>query len=181
MIDTETLTLRRAGLLLTVTSFIVLFQELAFIRWVSGQVRVLAYFPNVVLISAFLGLGVGAMRARKPSLLWLWPLSVAVLTAATLILGRIAFTNVSASEDLWLLYMDIPNAPVIRDVRPPIIIVFLLSTISFIPLGQLVGALLRRFTGGGATLWGYVADLSGSLNGVIGFALASFFRTFPIV
>lgn len=181
MIDTETLTLRRAGLLLTVTSFIVLFQELAFIRWVSGQVRVLAYFPNVVLISAFLGLGVGAMRARKPSLLWLWPLSVAVLTATTLIMSRIAFTNVSASEHLWLLYMDIPNAPVIRDVRPPIVIVFLLSTISFIPLGQLVGALLRRFTGGGATLWGYVADLSGSLIGVIGFALASFFRTFPIV
>ena len=38
-------------------SFLILFQELALIRWMPGQVRVLAYFPNLILISAFLGLG----------------------------------------------------------------------------------------------------------------------------
>jgi SAM-dependent methyltransferase len=173
--------LRRPAAELIVTSFIVLFQELALIRWLSGEVRVLAYFPNVVLISAFLGLGIGAMRAGKRSLLWLWPAAMAVVTVVTLVMGRVAFTNENASEHLWLLYFDIPNAPVVHDVRPPLVIAFILSAVSFVALGQIVGERLRDFTAAGATLWGYVADLSGSLLGVIAFALASFFRTFPAV
>jgi uncharacterized membrane protein len=40
---------------LMVASFVVLFQELTIIRWLPGQVRVLAYFPNLILLSAFLG------------------------------------------------------------------------------------------------------------------------------
>ena len=173
--------LRRAGAELVVASFVVLFQELSLIRWMSGEVRVLAYFPNIVLISAFLGLGIGALRAGKRSLLWLWPVSIAVTAAATLAMSRIAFTNNSPSEHLWLLYLDIPNAPVIHDVRPPIVIAFILSAISFIALGQFVGERLREFTAAGATLWGYVADLAGSLLGVLAFAAASFTGAFPAV
>jgi hypothetical protein len=32
---------------------VVLFQELALIRWLPAQVRVLAYFPNLILIARF--------------------------------------------------------------------------------------------------------------------------------
>ena len=78
--------LKRAAIDLTLTSFIVLFQELALIRWMGGQVRVLAYFPNIVLISAFLGLGIGTMRAGKPLRLWLWPVSLLILVAAALLM-----------------------------------------------------------------------------------------------
>jgi SAM-dependent methyltransferase len=173
--------LRRAGLELVAASFVVLFQELALIRWIGGEVRVLAYFPNVVLISAFLGLGAGALRAGKRSLLWLWPVSIAVITIATLAMARVAFTNRSPSEHLWLLYLDIPNAPVVHDVRPPIVIAFILSALSFVALGQFVGERLREFTAAGKTLWGYVADLTGSLLGVIAFAAASFTGAFPAV
>jgi len=173
--------LRRPGLALVAASFIVLFQELTLIRWMSSEVRVLAYFPNVVLISAFLGLGIGALRAGKRSLLWLWPLSLVITAAATLVMARIAFTNLSPSEHLWLLYRDIPNAPVVKDVRPPIVAAFMLSALSFVALGQFVGERLRDFTEAGKTLWGYVADLSGSLLGVIAFALASFTGARPAV
>lgn len=173
--------LRRAGAELVAASFVVLFQELALIRWMGGEVRVLAYFPNVVLISAFLGLGAGALRAGKRSLLWLWPVSIAVITIVTLAMARVAFTNRSPSEHLWLLYLDIPNAPVVHDVRPPIIMAFILSALSFVALGQFVGERLREFTAAGKTLWGYVADLAGSLLGVIAFAVASFTGAFPAV
>lgn len=173
--------LRRAGAELTVTSFVVLFQELALIRWLAGEVRVLAYFPNIVLMSAFLGLGLGAMRTGKRSMLWLWPAALALVVVATLILRNIAFTSQSVSEYLWLFYYDIPNAPVVHDVRPPILLAFILSTLSFLPLGQVVGERLRDFSRAGATLWGYVADLIGSLLGVIGFAAASFSGAFPAV
>ncbi|MFI5300504.1 MAG: spermidine synthase, partial [Polyangiales bacterium] len=58
---------------LALASFVVLFLELALIRWLPGQVRVLAYFPNLILVSAFLGLGVGALRSGRRSLLMMWP------------------------------------------------------------------------------------------------------------
>jgi len=177
----STFSLRRSGIELTLTSFIVLFQELTLIRWMGSEVRVLAYFPNVILISAFLGLGIGSMRAGKRSLLWLWPLTVALLIAATLVMNRIAFTGRSATEHLWLLYYDIPNAPIVNDVRPPIVIAFTLTAISFLALGQIVGERLQDFSRAGVPLRGYMADLIGSLVGVIAFAVTSFTRTFPAI
>src|SRR5438270_9302071 len=93
--------LRRAALELTLTSFIVLFQELALIRWIGAEVRVLAYFPNVVLISAFLGLGVGSLLARRArSLLVLWPPLLLITIAAAFGISRIAFTQEAVSEHL---------------------------------------------------------------------------------
>lgn len=175
----QILNLRRPGVDLVLTSFAVLFQEVALIRWISGEVRVLAYFPNVILISAFLGLGIGSMRAGRRSLLWLWPAGTAVLTLATLLMNRIAFTSRSTSEHLWLLYYDIPNAPIVHDVRPPIVIVFVLAAFPFIALGQIIGERLNEFARAGFPLRGYAADLTGSLLGVIGFAVASFLQTFP--
>jgi hypothetical protein len=174
-----TRTLRQSAIQLPLASFIVLFQELTLIRWMSAEVRVLAYFPNVVLISAFLGLGIGSMRAGKRSLLWLWPISLVALVAATLLMNRVAFTSRSATEHLWLLYYDIPNAPVVNDVRPPIIAAFVFTAISFLSLGQIVGERLQDFTQAGSPLRGYAADLTGSLFGVILFTIASFTRTFP--
>jgi hypothetical protein len=170
-----------AGLELVIAAFVVLFQELALIRWLPSQVRVIAYFPNVVLISAFLGLGVGCLRAGKKPLLAWWPASLLLLLLVAVGLGRIAFTQESVSEHLWLLYYDIPNAPVINEVRLPIIALFVLCAATFVPLGQFVAERLRVFREGGASLWGYSCDLLGSLIGVIGFAVASFLRTFPVV
>ena len=63
-------TIKQVRLELFFASFVVLFQELVLIRWLPGQVRVLAYFPNLILLSAFLGLGVGCLRAGKTSVLW---------------------------------------------------------------------------------------------------------------
>ena len=172
---------RRAVAELIVLSFIVLFQELALIRWFSGQVRVLAYFPNIVLISAFLGLGIGSLRAGKRSLLWLWPIALLALLVTAVLLANVAFTSQSVSEHLWLLYYDIPNAPVIKDVRPPLIIAFILCALVFISLGQMVGERLHLFSTGKQSLWGYTADLSGSLLGVVLFGVASFLQTFPVI
>jgi hypothetical protein len=171
--------LKKAAFDLTLTSFIVLFQELALIRWMGIEVRVLAYFPNIVLIGAFLGLGIGTMRAGKPLRLWLWPASLLLLVAASLLMHGIAFTSRSASEFLWLLYNDIPNAPIVHDVRPPMLIAFLLTTLTFVIPGQVVGERLQDFRRGGNQLGGYIADLAGSLIGVIAFAIASFYKTFP--
>ena len=173
--------LRRAGLEIAAASFVVLFQELALIRWLPVQVRVIAYFPNLILISSFLGLGIGALRGRKKSMLWLWPLTLAVVVAVALGLSKIAFTGDSVSEHLWLLYYDLgPEAIVVDGVRLPIILLFVLSAISFVPLGQFVGERLDRFRRESSSLWGYSLDLLGSLLGVIAFAVVSFIGAWPV-
>ncbi len=175
--------LRLAGLTLFAVSFVVLFQELALIRWIGAQVRVLAYFPNVVLFSAFLGLGIGALLARRArSLLFAWPPLLLLMIGASVALSRIAFTQEAISEHLWLLYYDLPkNAPVVHGVRLPIVVTFVLSAAAFVPLGQLVGRQLDVFRARGETLTGYSWDLLGSLTGVIAFAIASFAHATPMI
>ena len=173
--------LRRAGLEIAAASFLVFFQELVLIRWLPVQVRVIAYFPNLILISSFLGLGIGALRGRKKSMLWLWPLTLAVVVAAVVVLSKIAFTADSVSEHLWLLYCDLgPDAIVVDGVRLPIILLFVLSACSFVPLGQFVGERLDRFRRESSSLWGYSLDLLGSLLGVIAFAVVSFIGAWPV-
>ena len=172
---------RRLGAEILAASFIVLFQELTFIRWIPGQVRVLAYFPNVVLISAFLGLGLGALIARRRSIAWLWPVMSLITTATAWALAGVAFTHESKSEYLWLLYYDLPrNAPVSTLAELPIVVFFILSAATFLPLGQFLGQRLQRFREMQEPLRGYAWDLLGSLLGVIAFACMSFLNTFPI-
>jgi hypothetical protein len=169
------------AVVLIAASFVVLFQELALIRWSGAQVRVLAYFPNVILISAFLGLGIGALLARRArSLLMAWPPLLLLAAGAAVAMSRIVFTQEAVSEHLWLLYYDLPkSAPVVAGVRLPLIVTFLVSAVSFVPLGQLIGRQLNAFRERGASLTGYAYDLLGSLLGVVAFAAASFARTPP--
>jgi len=170
------------GLRLIAASFVTLVQELAFIRWMPGQVRALAYFPNVVLISAFLGLGVGCLLAGRRMPAWAWPASLLLVAAVAAALSRVAFTQQSTTEHLWLLYYDLPqNAPVVNGIRLPIVALFILSAASFVPLGHFIAERLRDFQTRGTALTGYALDLFGSLLGVIVFAFVSFAGTFPVV
>src|SRR5258708_22800066 len=51
--------LRLAGI-----SLIILFVELACIRWLSAEIRAFAFYKNVVLMACFLGMGAGATLGR---------------------------------------------------------------------------------------------------------------------
>lgn len=172
---------RWIALELLAVSFVVLFQELALIRWLPGQVRVLAYFPNLILISAFLGLGLGSMRANKASLLWLWAPALLLVQVAAWSVSNVAFTARSTSEHLWLLYHDLPpGSPVVDGVHAPIVMAFVLSALTFVPLGQFLGQRLAEFKKRSTALWGYSWDLTGSLLGVVCFAIAGFAGTTPV-
>jgi spermidine synthase len=143
-------------------------------------VRVLAYYPNLILLAAFLGLGLGCLRAGRRSLLWAWPVTLLALAVVAPLLGRVIFTQQSTSEHLFLLYYDLPrDAPVLADVRPPILGLFLLSALSFMPLGQFVAERFEEL-GRERSLDGYRADLMGSLAGVVLFTGLSFARLFPV-
>src|SRR3954453_533720 len=55
----------RHALELFTLSFAALFLELMVIRWAPSVVRLVAYYGNLMLISSFLGLGIGAMIAGR--------------------------------------------------------------------------------------------------------------------
>ncbi len=57
---------------LILISFLGLFLELAFIRWLPANVLSLAYFSNIVLISSFLGLGLGCILASRGKDFFKW-------------------------------------------------------------------------------------------------------------
>jgi len=80
-------------------TFGILLLELALIRWTSQQVRVFAYFNNLTLMAAFLGMGLGvAIGDRRPSLQhWTLP----ALTLLSVLLGL--------SERLRIVYLRFPD------------------------------------------------------------------------
>jgi uncharacterized membrane protein len=53
------------GLNLFLTGFLVLFFELACIRWFAANVVFLQFFTNVVLLACFLGMSCGCMAALQ--------------------------------------------------------------------------------------------------------------------
>ena len=56
---------RRLRLRLVALCFLMLFTELALIRWLGGNVLYLAYFSNIVLLGSFLGIGLGFLWADR--------------------------------------------------------------------------------------------------------------------
>src|SRR3982751_6183614 len=61
-------------------SALMLFVELALIRWLGANVIHLSYFSNFVLLGSFLGGGIGFLRARSErEFSWISPILLAAL------------------------------------------------------------------------------------------------------
>ena len=71
---------------LVLGSALMLFLELALIRWTGANVVHLSYLANFVLLGSFLGVGVGFLRARRPRDLTRW--------SPVLLAGLVAFVTV---------------------------------------------------------------------------------------
>lgn len=172
----------RLGCELALASLLALFQELALIRWMPAQVRVLAYFPNLILLAAFLGLGLGCLRPARASSAWSWPVVLLGTVLLTGLLSGVVFTENSPTEHLWLLYADLPpDAPIVHGVKLPIGVLFVACVLCFVPLGEIVGERLHELRARSKALQGYCWDIAGSLVGVLGFTVISAQGTFPIV
>ena len=56
---------KRHGVNLFLVGFLVLFLELACIRWFAASVIFLQFFTNVILLASFLGMSCGCLAARN--------------------------------------------------------------------------------------------------------------------
>ena len=74
---------RDTGLRVAGYSLLILFFELAFIRFTSGYVRVFGFYQNFVLIATFLGMGVGLLQSQSSRVLkWIASCSSARLRSS---------------------------------------------------------------------------------------------------
>lgn len=159
----------RLRLQLFAASFLALFLEMAMVRFVNSTVQVVAYFNNLLILSAFLGLGAGALLANGRRDITRW-LPVALLGTVALSVGLDHFGTNSDLSDMvfWAKAgdsgRDLPAVPVMA-------VVFCVNCGCFIPVGQLLATALAAFED---PLQGYAIDLLGSLAGVAAFALISF-------
>lgn len=152
-------------------SFTALFLEMMVIRWVPSVVHLVAYYANLMLLSSFLGLGIGAMAAgRKRSLLGWFPAFLAC-DIGMLLLDRGAVLALSGSElRFFSLAPSVSHAFVV--VR-----IFAMNALLFVPLGQRMGDLFNALP----RLEAYAWDLAGSLLGTLCFGLFSLTLFSPVL
>src|SRR5881394_1223114 len=124
----------RAALRLGCYTGLILFFELAFIRYTSAYVRVFGFYQNFVLIATFLGMGVGLLRVRAaPRLKWLAPPAALFLffAVAAFSVARIAVPN-DPNEFLWGIFGDAgrtKSVPLLAVVA----VLFTLVALFFVP------------------------------------------------
>lgn len=157
-----------------------LFLELALIRWQSSVVEFLAFYKNFSLLACFAGLGLGyalANRSRIPLLFVMPLLAWQFVFMMVLRLNPVMIQVIPFREELT---MGIPASGwAMKSLFLYILltIIFLITALTFLPVGQLCGRLMERRS----KLRSYGLNLIGSLVGVVLMLLASFFWTPPLV
>ncbi|HEX8849809.1 MAG TPA: methyltransferase domain-containing protein [Gemmatimonadaceae bacterium] len=170
---------RRAALSLVGYSFLILFIELAFIRYISAYVRVFGFYLNMVVIATFLGMGVGLIRSRdERRVRWIAPGAIVLLFAAVKLWSNfIVRTQKDPNEHIWAIYGEMHGTWGKVGILPTVLVLFTLAALVMLPLGAAMGQLFRRFR----PLTAYSLDIVGSLSGIGLFALLSAMRTVPWV
>jgi hypothetical protein len=156
---------------LALASFLMLFVELALIRWTAANNLYLTHLTNFVLLASFLGIGLGFLLARSDR--DLFPLAPAGLG---LLVGFVLAFPVQTVDgpNGWVLggALGMPALPRWLSLS----VVFLLTVAVLAGLGQEVGRTFGRFP----PLEAYRLDVLGSLAGIVLFAGLSFLRLPPL-
>ena len=179
---------RLARIELFVISLLILFLELACIRWFPAHVLYLTFFSNAMLLASFLGMSLGCLLADRPR-------HHLALTAPLLFVAMLAAQLVGAERDLLqsVLRVGNPLAPQFvffgteysaddptRIVIPIEVLAgffFLAVALVMIGPGQELG---RAFNRQGNRLRAYSLNIAGSLAGILLFAACSFWELSPI-
>jgi spermidine synthase len=159
-------------------SFLILFFELALIRFIPSNVRITAYFINLVLVAAFLGMGIGMMRVNQErNLTQFFPPLLLLLIGACVYFSNILVVAPNLGEAMYAIYYDLSPQSREWGMVPVVSVFFALSTLPFIALGYAMGWEFRNFP----ALHAYAINTAGSLAGLLFFSLLSFFSAPPVV
>jgi len=179
----------RSALDLFLISWLVLFLELACIRWFPSHVLFLTFFTNTVLLASFVGMSIGCLIARRPTRqIRYTPYLLLLAIGAGLLCDKY-------SDDLRYIFAvgnqargDVvyfgTEASAVRQSSVVIPIEFVgalffgLIAASMVGPGQEMG---RAFNRVASRTTAYSANLLGSLVGIGMFAACSYLRLPPVV
>jgi spermidine synthase len=157
---------------LILLSFLMLFVELALIRWTGSNVLYLSYFSNFVLLGSFLGIGIGFLRGRARVDLFPWAgITLAFFVAFVLIFP--VRVDRSGSELIYFGHPQRTGLPIA--VTLPIVFLTVAAVMAMI--GQGVARTFARFE----PLEAYRLDLVGAVAGIAAFSVLSFLGAPPVV
>lgn len=152
------------------SSFLMLFVELALIRWTGSNVVYLWYFANFVLLGSFLGIGLGFLTARSKVNLFPWTTVLLAFFVSLVLAFPISIRQ--TSEDLIFFGLGTSGLPV-WIVLP---FVFAMVTAIMCAIAQGVARSFLQFE----PLEAYRLDIAGSILGVVVFSLLSFSGAPPL-
>jgi SAM-dependent methyltransferase len=155
------------GRRLLLASALMLFLELALIRWLGANVVHLSYFTNFVLLGSFLGIGLGFLLSRTAHSALRWsPLVLATLVALVLLVPvRI---NRASDQIIYFTATD-PTGPPAWVTLP---LIFAAVAAALLGPAEVVGRCFAELP----PLDAYRLDLVGSLTGIAAFTALSFLR-----
>jgi spermine/spermidine synthase len=154
-------------------SFLVLFLEIALIRWMPAYIRLLSYFSNFILLASFLGIGLGCLLAPARVRLFAWfPLLQAIVIAAVNYF-RLE-VSVAASGSIYFSSGTAAKVVLVEST--------MLLPLLFVVVAALFTTLAQRMGREMATLpplRAYTINLAGSLAGVVVLGLISWLELSP--
>ena len=174
----------RRGFDLFLVSFLILFLELAAIRWFPAHVLYLTFFTNMVLLAAFLGMSVGCLAAGQQRDYLSW-------TPLLLVVAMIAAVGVEVSSGSFVKFVDVGNQSSPQQVyfgteyhsqdlsryAIPVEVLggffFLVLALTFVGPGQELGRALKRWPN---RLQAYSINIAGSIVGILSFAACSWLQ-----
>ncbi|NQW73858.1 MAG: spermidine synthase, partial [Actinobacteria bacterium] len=152
---------------LIVASALMLFVQLALIRWSGANLVHLSYFSNLILLASFLGIGLGFLRSRTANDLGRYvPLGLVLLVAFIM-----AFpARIEGSSTDLIFFTEVRPTGLPTWVSLPL--VFIVIAITMTGFGEITGRAFREFKALDAYRW----DIIGSILGTLSFTLIAFLR-----
>jgi SAM-dependent methyltransferase len=166
---------------LFLVSLLSLFCEMLVIRWLATEIRLFAYFKNLPLMAAFLGLGLGFLWAPKKFDLFKYSgvclLAFSVLMILAFPVGLTHLAIFDESKVMFFGNFELGAMSTFKLYRNLGIMaaVFVLTASIFIGLGQQTGRLFEKLK----PLQAYSINIAGALVGIILFSLLSNFALGP--
>lgn len=144
-------------------SFLTLFLEVLLIRWAPGQLRILAYYTNFILLAAFLGLGYGLTRPDGPRSVFRWLGKLVTVLFLLMAARRLHLAGTEQDMAVYAIWAEAVKLPVPVYIYLPAFF-FLFASI-FVEPGRWTASFFAQLN----PLPAYAANLAGGLAGLLGF------------
>lgn len=157
---------RDVVLRLVLGSGLMLFLELALIRWLGANVVHLSYFTNFVLLGSFLGIGIGFLISRRS---WSILPATPVLLAVLVLVVRIWPVTIDRAGDAVIFFTALETT----GPPPWLMLPVIFLTVAAILAGpaEVVGRCFAELP----PLTSYRWDLVGSMIGIVAFTALAWF------